>query len=72
MCFQRAVYGWLEKVFLHTGCIRCLGFQLLFFFFFGTLVLWVQGLNAAGSGLLYLAVSSSKGDANIALGYRNM
>lgn len=42
------------------------------FFFFGTLVLWVQGLNAAGSGLLYLAVSSSKGDANIALGYRNM
>lgn len=40
--------------------------------FFGTLVLWIQGLNAAGSGLLYLAVSSSKGDANIALGYRNM
>ena len=75
MCFQRARgYGWLEKVSLRAGCIRCLCLDFSPFspLFVGSIVLWIQRLNAAGSGLLYPAVSSSQGDANIVLGYRNV
>lgn len=75
MCFQRAWgYWWLEMSPCVLVALDVFAWILapLLPFFGGSIILWIQGLKAAGSGLLYPAVSSSQGDVNIAVGYRNI